>query len=131
MPAYKAFSYPQAYRTSNALDRLMNYQDRILYSIQYFHGHATSALLYLRSMAMIWNFHPYSTRACKDWADCHRNHNGNRQSVRQQTFLEIEQVKYIRAYIPGKHKYQWEKDKCKERTENILNRKTDRHRFPF
>jgi hypothetical protein len=59
----KVFSHPQAYRTSNALDRLMNYQDRILYSIQYFHGHATSVLLYLRSMAMIWNFHPYSTRA--------------------------------------------------------------------
>lgn len=59
----KAFSHPRAYRTSNALDRLMNHQDRILYSIQYFHGHATSALLYLRSMAMIWNFHPYSTRA--------------------------------------------------------------------
>ena len=64
----KAFSHPQAYRTSNALDRLMNYQDRILYSIQYFHGHATSALLYLRSMAMIWNFHPYSTRACYEGA---------------------------------------------------------------
>ena len=64
----KAFSHPQAYRTSNALDRLMNYQDRILYSIQYFHGHATSALLYLRSMAMIWNFHPYPTRACYEGA---------------------------------------------------------------
>jgi len=59
----KTFSHPQAYRTSNALDRLMNYQDRILYSIQYFHGFRSSALLYLRSMALIWNFHPYSTRS--------------------------------------------------------------------
>ncbi len=59
----KSFSHPQAYRTSNALDRLMNYQDRILYSIQYFHGYRTSALLYLRSMALVWNFHPYCTRA--------------------------------------------------------------------
>jgi hypothetical protein len=58
----KAFSHPQAYRTSNGLDRLMNYQDRILYSIQYFHGYRTSALLYLRSMALVWNFHPYATR---------------------------------------------------------------------
>jgi hypothetical protein len=33
-----AYAYPGAYRTSNALDRLMNYQDRILYGMQYFHG---------------------------------------------------------------------------------------------
>jgi hypothetical protein len=33
----KSFSHPEAYRTSNALDRLMDYQDRILYSIRYFH----------------------------------------------------------------------------------------------
>jgi hypothetical protein len=59
----KTFSHPQAYRTSNALDRLMNYQDRILYNIRYFHGNRSSALLYLRSMALVWNFHPYSTRS--------------------------------------------------------------------
>ena len=57
----------------------------------------------------------------KDRADCHRNHNGNRQPGWQQAILEIEQVKYTRAYIPWEHKYQWEKDKCNERTENILN----------
>jgi hypothetical protein len=59
----KSFSHPQAYRTSNALDRLMNYQDRLLYSMQYFHGTWTSALLNLRAMALIWNFHPYGPRA--------------------------------------------------------------------
>lgn len=57
-----AFSYPGAYRTSNMIDRLMNYQDRILYAMQYFHGTYTSTLLYLRSMALIWNFHPYGKR---------------------------------------------------------------------
>jgi hypothetical protein len=62
----KTFSHPQAYRTSNALDRIMNYQDRILYSIRYFHGFRASALLYLRSMALVWNFHPYSTRVRHD-----------------------------------------------------------------
>jgi hypothetical protein len=31
------FEIPQAYRTSNQVDRLMNYQDRILYAMQYFH----------------------------------------------------------------------------------------------
>jgi len=59
----KTFSHPKAHRTSNALDRLMDYQDRILYAMQYFHGYRTSSLLYLRSMAMVWNFHPYCTRS--------------------------------------------------------------------
>ena len=62
----KAFSHPEAYRTSNMLDRLMNYQDRCLYSIQYFHGYRASALLYLRSMALVWNFHPYAVRSRQD-----------------------------------------------------------------
>ncbi len=36
--------------------RLMNYQDRLLYTMQYFHGDKASARLYLRSMALVWNF---------------------------------------------------------------------------
>jgi hypothetical protein len=58
----KMFGFPDAYRTSNALDRLMNYQDRLLYAMQYFHGTKESARLYARSMALVWNFHPYGTR---------------------------------------------------------------------
>jgi hypothetical protein len=59
-PLFKlTFDYPSAYRTSNALDRLMNYQDRILYAMQYLHGNKASARLYVRAMALIWNFHPY------------------------------------------------------------------------
>lgn len=62
-PQFKmAFDFPSAYRTSNMVDRLMNYQDRILYAMQYFHGTQQSARLYARSMALLWNFHPYSTR---------------------------------------------------------------------
>jgi hypothetical protein len=62
-PQFKiAFSIPEAYRTSNALDRLMNYQDRVLYAMQYFHGTTDCAKLHLRSMALIWNFHPYGTK---------------------------------------------------------------------
>ena len=57
-----AYAYPGAYRTSNALDRLMNYQDRLLYPMQYFHGSKDSASLAARAMAMVWNFHPYDTR---------------------------------------------------------------------
>ena len=57
-----AYQFPQAHRTSNMVDRLMNHQDRLLYTMQYFHGDKESARLYLRSMALIWNFHPYGAR---------------------------------------------------------------------
>ncbi|MFM7354242.1 MAG: hypothetical protein ACKO1G_14745 [Microcystis aeruginosa] len=53
------FEYPNAYRTSNTVDRLMNYQDRMLYAMQYFHGSKTAVQQALRAMAMLWNFHPY------------------------------------------------------------------------
>jgi len=56
------FQYPTAYRTSNALDRLMNYQDRVLYAMQYLHGSKLSARLNVRAMALLWNFHPYGAR---------------------------------------------------------------------
>lgn len=57
-----AYQFPQAHRTSNMVDRLMNHQDRLLYTMQYFHGDKESARLYLRSMALVWNFHPYGAR---------------------------------------------------------------------
>ncbi len=57
-----AYDFPGAYRTSAQLDRLMNYQDRLLYAMQYFHGTQASARRYLRAMALVWNFHPYGTR---------------------------------------------------------------------
>ena len=57
-----AYDYPDAARTSNMLDRLMNHQDRLLYAMQYFHGSEASARLYLRAMALLWNFHPYGRR---------------------------------------------------------------------
>lgn len=53
------FQMPFAARTSNQVDRLMNYQDRMLYAMQYFHGTLASAKQGLRAMAMLWNFHPY------------------------------------------------------------------------
>jgi hypothetical protein len=63
----KAYAHPGAYRTSNALERLMNYQDRLLYAMQYFHGHPASASLYVRAMALVWNFHPYDQRTQKKY----------------------------------------------------------------
>lgn len=65
-----AYDYPEAARTSNRLDRLMNYQDRLLYTMQYFHGSEASARLYLRAMALLWNFHPYGSRTTA--SDPHR-----------------------------------------------------------
>jgi hypothetical protein len=57
-----AYDYPKAARTSNMIDRLMNYQDRLLYTMQYFHGSEEAARLHLRAMTLIWNFHPYGSR---------------------------------------------------------------------
>lgn len=58
-----AYRYPGSARTSNAVDRLMNYQDRLLYAMRYFHGTRASARLSVRAMALLWNFHPYGARA--------------------------------------------------------------------
>jgi hypothetical protein len=57
-----AYEHPGAARTSNAVDRLMDYQDRALYAMRYFHGTIESARLSVRAMAMLWNFHPYGAR---------------------------------------------------------------------
>lgn len=54
-----AFALPEAARTSNQVDRLMNYQDRLLYAMQYFHGTWATTQQALRAMALLWNFHPY------------------------------------------------------------------------
>ncbi len=59
----QAYHHPGCYRTSNGLERLMNYQDRLLYAMQYFHGTLQSASLYVRAMALLWNFHPYGRRS--------------------------------------------------------------------
>lgn len=61
-PQFKvAFDLPGCHRTSQELDRLMNYQDRLLYTMQYFHGNWRSGQLYVRAMALLWNFHPYGS----------------------------------------------------------------------
>ncbi|NJM66230.1 MAG: hypothetical protein HC851_11515 [Acaryochloris sp. RU_4_1] len=62
-PRFKvAFDFPDAYRTSNMLERLMNSQVRLLYAMQYFHGTFHSAGQSLRAMALLWNFHPYGQK---------------------------------------------------------------------
>jgi hypothetical protein len=58
-----AFHYPDAYRTSNMLDRHMEPMDRYLYSTRYFHGHLMSAEYQIRAWALFHNFQPYCPRS--------------------------------------------------------------------
>jgi len=58
----RAYRFPGAHRTSNALDRLMNPQDRRLYAMGYLHGTPDAARLAMRALALEWNFHPYGAR---------------------------------------------------------------------
>ena len=54
-----AYDYSEAHRTSNAVDRLMGFMDRYLFSTRYFHGKYWIAAEYsIRSWALIYNFAP-------------------------------------------------------------------------
>lgn len=68
----RAFDFPDAYRTSNQVDRPMNYLDRSLYAMQDFHGSWEAAEQSVRAMAMLWNFHPFcrKTRQQNDGCLC-------------------------------------------------------------
>ena len=46
----------------------MDYMDRVLYGMRYLHGERETARLAVRTMAVQWNFHPYSARAQRDGA---------------------------------------------------------------
>jgi len=58
-----AFEHPEAYRTSNMIDRHMEPMDRCLHSSRYFHGHLMSAEFQIRAWALMHNFLPYCPRA--------------------------------------------------------------------
>jgi len=58
-----AFDYPDAYRTSNMIDRHMEPMARWLHSARFFHGHWHSAELQTRAWALFHNFWPYCPRA--------------------------------------------------------------------
>jgi len=57
-----AYDCPQAARTTNAVDRVHNHLDRVLYAMHYCHGQQASARLAVRAWALQWNFHPYESR---------------------------------------------------------------------
>lgn len=56
----QAYTYPDAKRTSNEVDRLMDHQDRWLYAFRGLHGSHSSLQLLLRAFCLLWNFHPYT-----------------------------------------------------------------------
>ena len=58
-----AYDHPEAYRTSNMIDRHMEPMDRYLYSCRYFHGHLMSAEYHIRAWALLHNFRPYCPRS--------------------------------------------------------------------
>ena len=61
-----ASACPSAARTTNAVDRVLNHLDRVLYAMRYCHGQQASARLAVRAWAMPWNFHPYGPRLRHD-----------------------------------------------------------------
>jgi hypothetical protein len=66
----RAFDFPEAYRTSNQVDRPMNYLDRTLYAMQDFHGLWESAEQSSRAMALLWNFHPFCRKTRQQLGGC-------------------------------------------------------------
>ncbi|MBF0573041.1 MAG: hypothetical protein HQK69_04695 [Desulfamplus sp.] len=58
-----AYEHPQAYRTSNMLDRHINHMARWLDSSRFFHGHWASAERSIRAWALLHNFGHYCPRA--------------------------------------------------------------------
>ncbi len=59
LPQYSvAYDYEGAHRTSNMLDRLMQFMDRHLFAMRYFHGTFESAEQSIRGWALIYNFAP-------------------------------------------------------------------------
>ena len=61
-----AYDCPQAHRTSHAVDRLLNSQERLLSAMRYCHATTASARLAVRAMALQGNFHPYGSRLRRD-----------------------------------------------------------------
>lgn len=55
-----AYSYSEAHRTSNMLDRLMRGMNRGLTDGQHLHGSRQASQLRSRSLVLLWNFAPWS-----------------------------------------------------------------------
>jgi len=58
------FANPNAFRTSNMLDRLMRAMDKHAYNSQMFHSNLKATTLNFRAFALIYNFAPSVPRVC-------------------------------------------------------------------
>jgi len=63
------YDFPEAYRTSNALDRLMKFMNRHKFAHQDYHGSLKSTNLNIRAFALIYNFTP----SCPATVKAHNN----------------------------------------------------------
>ena len=54
----KAYEFEGARRTSNEVDRMMDFQKRQFKAMRGFSGFGESTSLYLRACCLLWNFHP-------------------------------------------------------------------------
>jgi hypothetical protein len=54
------YDYPQAHRTSNALDRLMKFMSRHLYMHQNYHSDIKHTTVNIRAYCLIYNFAPFN-----------------------------------------------------------------------
>lgn len=57
-----AYAHPEGRRTSNAVDRLMRHQERLLTQMRSLHGGVEAGRRAIRAQALMWNFHPYQRR---------------------------------------------------------------------
>ncbi len=93
------YGFPEAYRTSNMLDRIMKLMKRCIKNAQYFHASPEKATLYMRGFALIYNFSPSSPWTIK-------RHNGaispasrlNQVSYSEDWFINLMVATSLRGY---------------------------------
>jgi len=85
----QAYDFPRAHRTSNAVDRLLNQVDRLLYQMRYFHASTARARLALRAIALLWNLHPYGCRLRR------------RETTRVSPFVDLNGFQYHTNWLPN------------------------------
>ena len=63
----ESYDHPRAHRTSNLVDRLMKFLDRVFFIAQYFHSTVASAERRVRALALLWNFCPSSPQTVRKY----------------------------------------------------------------
>ena len=65
----ESYAHKNAHRTSNMIDRLMKFFDRVCFDGMYFHGTLISATQRVRACAILWNFCPSCPATIKKHGD--------------------------------------------------------------